>query len=371
MTAPLIAIVGSYTVTRTYDPPLLHDAATVKQAAEDLGRELAKLGYNIMVYSSDPTYIEADVVRGYILSGEAKPGSIQVRYPQVVAGKNPPSFPEQTTHGNVFDPVSDVHPTWQVSFYKSLKDANGIVVLGGANSALITGLIAQMNRTPLISIATFGGSAQVLWAMSVGGLANDSERKLMNLPGWSSDSALKLVGVLSSQRERLFAEELGLKRAAQLEERRSRIQSLIAGTLFIAAIVLTLLGTFSPPTSPRIFGLLFFGTPLFAGAAGGIARNIYDSSYRGLTYGTTHSTFKVVLLGMIAGFIAAILFVLAQWASNPEIKNLGQTVPVGLNLLIPFELLVGAIAGLTLESVFANLVTTNVLNVSAVANKGP
>lgn len=370
MTEPLVAIVGSYTAGRTYDPPLLHDAETVKQAAEDLGRELAKLGYNIMVYSSDPNYIEADVVRGYILSGVAKPASIQIRYPQVIAGKNPPSFLEQKTHGDVFDPISDTHPSWQVSFFRSLKDANGIILMGGANSALITGLIAQMYRIPLISIATFGGSAQTVWAISVGTLANDVERKLMNLPGWNNDSALKLVGALSSQRQRLLAEEVERQQAAQLKEKKLRNQALIAAVLFLAAVVLTVKGTFSPSPSPLIFGLLFLGTPLFAGAAGGIARNIFDS-YRGVSYQITHTTLMVVSLGMMAGVIAALLFVVAQWASNPGIKDLEKAIPPGLNLLIPFELIIGAIAGLTLESVFAKLLRTDVTNVAPVSAKSP
>jgi len=42
-----------------------------------------------------------------------------------------------------------------------------------------------------------------------------------------------------------------------------------------------------------------------------------------------------------------------------------------LNLLIPFELIIGAIAGLTLESVFANLLRTNVVNVAPVSVQGP
>lgn len=370
MADPLIAIVGSYTAGRTYDPPLLQDAATVKRAAEELGRELAKLDYGIMVYSSDPDYIEADVVRGYILSGQAKPGSIQVRYPQVIAGKNPPSFPEQKTHGNVFDPVPDTHPSWQVSFFKSLKDANGIILMGGANSALITGLIAQMYRIPLVSIATFGGSAQTVWAISVGSLATDFERKLMNLPGWTDDSALKLVNALSSQRQKLLSEEIERQQIAQLKEKKLRNQAIIAAVLLIAAVTLTVLGTFSPPGNPRVFGMIFLATPLFAGATGGIARNIFDS-FRGVSYQITRSTFMVLFLGMMAGVIAALLFVVAQWASNPEIKNLEKAIPSGLNLLIPFELIIGAIAGLTLESVFANLLRTDVVNVSAVSVKQP
>lgn len=370
MADPLIAIVGSYTAGRTYDPPLLQDAATVKRAAGDLGRELAKLGYSIMVYSSAPDYIEADVVSGYVSSGQAKPQSIQIRYPQAVAGTNPPSFPEQQTNSSLFDPMPDTHPSWQVSFFKSLKDANGIILMGGANSALITGLIAQMYRIPLVTIATFGGSAQTLWAISVGTLANDTERKLMNLPGWYDDSAPKLIAALNSQRQRLMVEEVERQQVMQLKDKKLRDQSLLTAAFFVAALVLMVLGTFSPPKSPTIFGIIFFCTPLLAGAAGGLARNILDS-YRGIAYPQTHSTLTVLVLGIMAGVIAALLFVVAQWASNPGIKDLENGIPPGLNLLIPFELIIGAIAGLTLESVFASLLRTDVVNVAPVATKGP
>jgi hypothetical protein len=73
------------------------------------------------------------------------------------------------------------------------------------------------------------------------------------------------------------------------------------------------------------------------------------------------------VLGMLAGLIAALLFVVAQWATNPEIKNLGVAIPPGLNLLVPFELIIAFIAGLTLETVFSKLQQTDVVHVEPVA----
>jgi len=72
---------------------------------------------------------------------------------------------------------------------------------------------------------------------------------------------------------------------------------------------------------------------------------------------------------MGAGLIAALLFVAAQWASNPEIKNFQASIPPGMRLLVPFELIVGFIAGLTLDTVFTKLQETSVVNVSSVAAK--
>jgi hypothetical protein len=89
MADPLIATVGSADPARTnYDAPIRY-IEHVTQAAQQLGRELAKAGYRILVYSSDTKYIEKDVVARYVASGKAKPESIQVRYPQVVDPKGP------------------------------------------------------------------------------------------------------------------------------------------------------------------------------------------------------------------------------------------------------------------------------------------
>jgi hypothetical protein len=70
MACPLIAVVGSVQKGREYNPPLEH-AADARRACEELGRELANQGCDILVYSSDPKFIEADIVRGYVASGKA------------------------------------------------------------------------------------------------------------------------------------------------------------------------------------------------------------------------------------------------------------------------------------------------------------
>ena len=55
---PLIVVIGSADASRTdYDPPL----ALVPQAAgaaEDIGGALAKAGCRLIVFSSDPAYLE-------------------------------------------------------------------------------------------------------------------------------------------------------------------------------------------------------------------------------------------------------------------------------------------------------------------------
>jgi hypothetical protein len=366
MSDPLIAIVGSIDQRRTdYHPPLRNVARAV-EACEQLGRELAGAGYRLLVYSSDATaYVEPAVVRGFAMSGKAKERSILVRYPQVIGDEAAPSFPEQIHFPELFDSDPDGHPNWQVSFYKSLKEVDGIVLLGGASSALITGLVAQTYRIPLVSLAAFGGSAQTVWALSVGTLASEAERRLMGAQDWQPALAAPIVGVLGAQRARILAEQLEGRKAQALTDRQERKKAAAVAGTFLAAVLLMTLGMFPTTNNPAAFAFFFFGTPLLAGAAGGLSRNLSDL-YLGLPLNAAHKSSLAFALGMLAGFLAALLFVLAQSASNPELLTLSQPVLKGLRALLPFGLIVAFIAGLTLDTVFARLQQTKVLTTGPV-----
>ena len=371
MAKPLVAIVGSVDETRSDYDPTLRNVTLSKQADEELGCELARAGYGLIVYTSEPAFIEADVVRGYINSGSAMPKSIQIRFPQVIGAEQAPLFDEQQKQGQFFDPVADTHPSWQVCFYQSLKDAQGILLLGGASSSFITGLVARMYRIPLIAIATFGGSAQTVWSLAAEeGLWSEEERNLMGAPTWDRDAASKLVATLGSQRQRLVEEEQNRLRSKQLLRRSMHTRAVIAGILLLLAGALTWLG-FDPKLShQRWFGAFFIGIPLLAGASGGLFRTLLDF-YRGMAFQPAHSTLLASVLGMGAGLITAILFIVAQLATNSDIQNLEEGVPPELRTLVFFELVIGFIAGLTLESVFGKLQRTDVVEVEAVAVKGP
>ena len=77
---PLIAIAGSAADKRREELQLV-DPVTARKAAEEIGRELAKAGCRILIYSTEPEFIESDVVQGYVSSKKGESGSIQVRYP--------------------------------------------------------------------------------------------------------------------------------------------------------------------------------------------------------------------------------------------------------------------------------------------------
>ncbi|MGD2115656.1 MAG: hypothetical protein PVG07_11420 [Acidobacteriota bacterium] len=124
---PLIAIVGSVNPARAEELDL-QELDTAVQAAEDLGRELARAGCRILVYSSHPEYVEHHVVRGYLDSGEGKPRSIQVRYP---LSDPQPDFPDQAANKRLFD--------WRPSLSRELLfwALFFCPVLGGVSGATI------------------------------------------------------------------------------------------------------------------------------------------------------------------------------------------------------------------------------------------
>src|ERR1700726_2921236 len=103
---PVIAIVGNVTTDEL-----------APGAAQAIGRELARAGFRILVYSSSEDFLESHVVRGYVASRRAAKRSIEVRFP--LYGRKP-SFPEQQTDGELFDWRPDSRPDWEISFYQSL-----------------------------------------------------------------------------------------------------------------------------------------------------------------------------------------------------------------------------------------------------------
>jgi len=132
MERSLIAIVGSIDPQRAYDP-LLDNVDLARQACVDLGRELAIAGCDLIVYSASEGFIEASIVSGYVSSGKAERGSIQVRSPY---GGTAANFAEAREHREVFDIHPDSSLDWKVSYYRSLVDTQGILLVGGGRSTV-------------------------------------------------------------------------------------------------------------------------------------------------------------------------------------------------------------------------------------------
>jgi len=356
---PIIAIVGNVKT----DPG-------APAAAEALGRELAKAGLRILVYSSGVDFLEGCIVRGYIASKQASPRAIQVRYP---LHSQKPAFPEQQSNSEVFDWRPDHSEDWEMSFYQSLNEVDGILLMGGGNSTMIAGLVAMGRGIAMLPVASLGGTASKVWDSLRPGrdLPNADEISLMARPDWGDREAAECAKALQDQ----IARKAEMERQRKIEERRKEtavsLHALFALLLFVAAVI-------SVPVSWGWVGIppvasiwLLFMTPLLAGVAGSTIRLVFDLR-QGSVPLTRQSIVTTVALGLIAGGIAGLLFITAQVTTAPP-AGTGQIVsPEQARKLVPFGVLIGFIAGLTLDAVFRKLIASDVVDLSAVeARKRP
>ena len=105
-------------------------------------------------------------------------------------------FPEQDLEEEPINDRTDSAENWRVSFYSSLKDANGVLLLGGRETVAIAGQVAIAFDRPVAAVAAFGGAAKEVWkelqkvkALPAG------EHEMMGRP-WVSSSADAIVASL-------------------------------------------------------------------------------------------------------------------------------------------------------------------------------
>ncbi|MEV1200363.1 hypothetical protein [Microbispora rosea] len=331
--SPLIAIVGSASQQREYDPPLV-DGEVVTLAAESLGRELAKSGFRLAVFSSSVKFIEGDVVRGYISSARLEARSIQVhgRFGKDV------EFSEVETSRDIFDLRVDPGDDWEIGYYRTLLSADGLLIVGGGRSAFNAGLIAISREIPILATASLGGAAQRVWRRLPGvhSLLQDEDLSAMAEP-WHADSASTLVASLRRQCDQA-AERL---RRTEREVRKATREVTVGLALGFALLLLALsaipISYAQPPgTALGIAALVI--APLLAAGCGAIMRNVFDDATR---WG------RAAVLGAAAGVVTALLFLAAQLTTTPDILTSDSS-----RRLLFFVLPVGFISGVTFDAVY-------------------
>ena len=345
MTSPLIAIVGDITPDRQLDPPLV-DSAKAKKAAEELGAELARQGARLLVYGGP--FLEADVVRGFCAGKPKEDHSILMWYSQ---SNEPPVFAEENIHPKLFRRRVEKGADWEVAFYRAITQADGIVLMGGGNATKISGQVAIGARLPILALREFGGGAAQVWDTFSAGedLPTRDEIDLMARP-WDGQSSAMTVKALLAQRERRQI----------IAGAPKPLISILAGLLFLLALAIV----------PWVWGqnsftvwMLFF-VPLLAGGAGAALRPMIDRQ-RGI-YGAAPAVLTTIILGLVAGGIAGVLFVTAQQTASPQVTDGAELVQYARRS-IPYALGVGFVAGLTADSVLGKLLGLDVIRTTDIS----
>ena len=384
MSAPLIAIVGSVHQSREAEFASraipLKNIALARTAAENLGRALSQKGCRILVYSSDAAFIEPDLVRGYAASKAAQPESIEVLYPM----NQRPSFPEETDPKGLFHFTQDTHSEWEISFYRSLRDADGVILMGGGTSTLIAGLVAMGFGKSIVACEAFGGYASKIWTLLplYHNILDFKEISLMAEVNWTPALADKYVDILFAQQQRQAArlqaaqaellrtneeQKAELKREQEARLAADTAQSkninrhaVIAGLLFLLAIVPWPLAWGIPDLNYIVLLFLLLAAPLLAGVSGSTILVVINAAQGNTAAGI--NLIRNVALGLLAGGVAGILSVLSQFVAVG-----GKAPAEQLSRLVPFTMIVGFVAGLTTDTVFGKLRKQDVVQTGPLA----
>ncbi len=346
MERPLIAIIGD--ATKSSDP------AVARKVGRELGTELARRDCRILVFSSSQEFIEWEAVQGYRSSNKKlAPASIEVRYPPNLHSLFPGEKPD--------DPVfvrRQQTRDWEASVYPSFAEIDGIVLLGGAYTTKIAGLLAMGSRIPIITLAGLGGSAQLVWDFLKGNRnspTTDEDLDLMARPEWSDSSAARLVDCLINQMQRQ-REQARLAAFSKNERHRQKVLTWLAllGSVFFLAVLLSL--TELPALSALSFWFrcLLLIAPALAGASGAAIRVLWDNWSQNAVPLELRPIGMTIALGFWAAGVLAALFLLEQiWVSgNSAADTTGKFLGVGIAI--------GLIAGLTLNRVFPKLIQMEV-----------
>jgi hypothetical protein len=143
------------------------------------------------------------------------------------------------------------------------------------------------------------------------------------------------------------------------------MHAVFALVLFLLAMASVAVAWSGQLEATLAMGLLFV-SPLLAGISGSTVRLIFDLR-QGSVPLTSQSAITTAALGLIAGGVAGLLFVTAQVTTAAAPAGSDQIVSIDqARRLVPFTVLIGFVAGMTLDAVFRKLISSDVVDVSPI-----
>lgn len=336
-TRPLIAVIGSVDAQRTLDPALRNPDAAV-EACRELGRELARSRCDLAVFSSKPGYAEFHAVQGY--AAEDVAGNVGTVVAHLPRHREADFVLPAGSTVNVRT-VRDTGAEWEVSFYRTLLDCDGAVLIGGGRSTRIAGILAMAMHVPLLPVAAFGGAASQAW-VNLDKVRNDTDGADITLLGedWKQDSAARLVQCLLRQRERREARELRESRSARRAAWISGLGMAAAVAMLALALCALIIAGDPAPAAARGMALLVIA-PMLAAISGAIIRSSFEDLARWP---------QSAARGLGAGALCVLLYVATELLAVPGLMN-----NLDVRRLLFFVLPLGFGAGFTFDLVFERL----------------
>lgn len=339
---PRVAIIGGFYDLDATDPKLGQEA---RDYAQELGRELAKAGFGIVVYFSNDLSLEPHVVSGFVSalpSGCTTP-CIDARYSEAQRGQV--MFKEQSTHPTLFHEHTFPGQNWEAPFYRSLAARDGVqaaLLMAGGKSTLNAGQVALGRGLPLLAIDKFPGSARIL----------RTELATRN-PGYPSSSGAGPYQLVTWLKDQYENEAKNLRQEQHIQREFERMTSHRRGTTWFAIALIALLMMLSlgllGVETPHWFVVATGGALLTAGATGALIR--------GLTTTTMMLEPKLAsLLGMAAGLVVGLAYLIPQLISSDKILELNTSVVEAKHkILFLSVVLVAFTAGIGFDTIFRRM----------------
>jgi hypothetical protein len=309
----LIAIVGNVR-SQAGDAQVL----AAEQASKELGRQLAVAGHEIVVYSSNPVFAERHVVTGYVASQQAKPNSVHVKYTQGVEI----DFPERQTHSVLFALHHDSTSDWEVSFYDSLSEVDGILLIGGGRSTLIAGMVGLGYDIAVIPVPIHGGFSYKVWALlkSRNIFLKPQEVDLLANPAWTPDHAATVIGLFQAHVDRANEKQAALQREALRLSAEMKRSAVLAVVLFLVVAAMLLVSVTSEDLPRFVFAAIIGVGSVLSGISGATIRTLADlNEDRALV--SKRPTYIRTCLGIIAGLFAALLVAVPQLTNEAHLPE--------------------------------------------------
>jgi hypothetical protein len=352
-----IAVFGSVDSTRT--ALAIKNPDSARAAAYCIGSALAERSCGIMVYSGDPNFIESDVVSGFAASDKAQTESIRVIY----ARKSPqPLFKEQQLKPSCFKFRIDSNPNWEVSFYRSLDRADGVVLVGGGQSTFVGGILAAIRSTPTAALEAYGGAASSVWELLTPseGIITEDEKNLMAEETTSEEWAGRIVDSLLSQKTRKLSAWRKQDDIQQARRRSLFLEAMAAVILLCSGLTLFVLTWDADVDRSRLLAAIV-AAPTLAGGSASLVRNLWEQVTDAPIL--HRPVVLMALLGSVAGAISGLLYIVAQLTALLPGDH-GKLAPIA-GRLVPFALLTGFLAGFAADAFFRRIRDKEVPQVEA------
>lgn len=349
---PLIAVIGS---VRAEVSGSDSNQIPGQRVAKEIGRELAKAEMKLIVYSSDSRFIESHVVAGYAEVANDAEKMIQVRYPSDMATST--VFAEENDAPNLFEKKMDDKEYWEASYYKSLAEVDGVLLIGGGRSTLAGGHIALNAGIPIAAIKGYGGESERIWKLLH---AEDDYRGSIDLQAMADhqNDFAKII-VVSLKRRCDTRSNAIQSRQDLLKEQNNKIayyestEKRLRPALFFAAIYLIILiAALIGVLSTAWFTALLVVALITAGALGAAITELWQSSGQ-------RRPAVVLLFGGVAGLIVGISYLVPLLLDNqPDQPFLFANTNLSAQLQFVLATVTAFLAGFAYEA-FMSQARTN------------